>query len=104
MDVFVMIGRCSIVSCFAVHLVAVIRPTTELHDAGLFVKREILYINFARRFVDRRWLPLDQAVVVDRGLGRQRHFEVPIRTEQFNSHQFVFFGLVGFWVHLSFSF
>ena len=79
-----MIGRCSIVSCFAVHLVAVIRPTTELHDAGLFVKREILYIDFARRFVDRRWLPLDQTVVVDGGLGRQRHFEVPIRTGQFN--------------------
>ena len=66
------------------HLVAIIRPTTEFHDAGLFVKREIFYINFARRFVDRRWLPFDQPVVVDSGFGGQRHFEVPIRTEHIN--------------------
>ena len=78
--VCVMIGRCSIVSCFAVHLIAVIRPTTELHDAGLFVKREILYIDFARRFVDRRRFPFDEAVVVHRGLRRQRHFKVAVRT------------------------
>ena len=41
------------------HLESVIRPTTEFHDARLFVKGEILYIDFATRFVDGRWFPFD---------------------------------------------
>ena len=62
------------------HLETVIGPTTEFHDARLFVKGEILYIDFATRFVDGGRFPLDQTVVVHRGFGRQRHLEVSIRT------------------------
>ena len=62
------------------NLKAIVCPATKLHDAGLFVKWEILYIDFATGFVDGRRLPLDQPVVVDGGFGRQRHLEVSIRT------------------------
>ena len=68
------------------HLESVICPTTEFHDAGLFVKWEILYIDFATRFVDGRRFPLDQPVAVDGGFGRQRHLEVSIRTTHTHTH------------------
>lgn len=79
------------------HLVSVIRPTTEFHDARLFVKWKILYIDFATRFVDGRRFPLDQPVVVDGGFGRQRHLEVSIRTTHTHTNHFFFFFLVAIW-------
>ena len=68
------------------HLETVIGPTTELHDAGLFVKGEIFYIDFATGFVDGRRPPFDQAVVVDGGFGRQRHLEVSIGATHTHTH------------------
>ena len=40
-----------------VHLVPVVGPGTELHDAGLLVKGEVFHVHFARAMVDRRGFP-----------------------------------------------
>lgn len=61
------------------YLEAVIRPTTELEHAGLFVEWEILDVNLARGFVDGRWLPFHQPLVVDGSLGGEGYLEVTIR-------------------------
>jgi hypothetical protein len=73
------------------HLVSVICPSTEFQDAGLFVKWEILYIDFTTRFEDGRRFPLDQPVAVDGGFGRQRHLEVSIRTTHTHTHTHISF-------------
>jgi len=61
------------------YLEAVIGPTTEFQNAGLLVKGEIFYVYLTRRLVNGRRFPLDQPLVVDGCLGRQRNLEVAIR-------------------------
>lgn len=62
------------------YLKAVVSPATELQHTRLLVKREILNINLAGRLVNGRRLPLDQALVVDGGLGGKSHLKVAVRT------------------------
>lgn len=59
----------------------IIRPATKFEDAGLFVERKILNIDLTRGFVNSRWFPLDQALVVDGSFGSKCHFEVAVRAE-----------------------
>lgn len=61
------------------YLESIVRPTTEFENAGLFVKRKILNVNFTGGLVNGWWLPLDQTLMVDGGLGGQRHLKVPVR-------------------------
>lgn len=60
------------------HLEAVVRPRAELEDARLLVEGEVLDVDLAARLVNGRRFPLDQAAVVHRCLGGQRHLEVPV--------------------------
>jgi len=62
-----------------IYLEAVIGPRTELEDAGLFVEWEVLHVDLAGRFIYGRRLPLDQSLMVDRGLRGQGHLEVAVR-------------------------
>ncbi len=48
-----------LVNVTQVHLVAVVGPWAELHDAGLLVEGEVLHVHLARRVIDGRRLPLD---------------------------------------------
>ena len=61
------------------YLEAVVGPRTELEYAGLLVEGEVLDVDFTGGLVYRRWLPLDQALVVDGGLRGQGHLEVSVR-------------------------
>jgi hypothetical protein len=51
------------------HLEPVIGPTSQFQYACLNVVRKIFDIDRAGRFINGGWLPHDQPVVVDRGLG-----------------------------------
>ena len=62
------------------HLESVVGPGAELHDTGLFVEGEVLHVDLTRGFVDGRRLPLNQAIHVERRLGGESHFEVPVST------------------------
>ena len=62
------------------YLKAIVCPRSKFEDARLLVEGEVLDVDLARRFVDRRRFPFDEAVVVHRGLRRQRHFKVAVRT------------------------
>lgn len=62
------------------YLKAIVCPRTELHDAGLLVEGEVLDVDLARGLVDGGRAPLHAARVVQRGLRRQRHLEVAVRT------------------------
>lgn len=62
-----------------IYLEAVIGPRTKLENAGLLVEREVLDVNFTGGFIYCRWLPFDQSLMVDCGLGGQGHLEVSVR-------------------------
>lgn len=62
-----------------IYLEAVVRPRAKLEYAGLLVKREVLDVDFTGGLINCRWLPLDQALVVDGGLRGQGHLEVSVR-------------------------
>lgn len=47
------------------HLEAIVSPGTELHDAALLIKWEILNINLAGGFVDRWRLPVHFSRVLE---------------------------------------
>ena len=60
------------------YLKTVVGPRSKFEDARLLIEWEVLNVDLARGFVDRRRFPLDQAVVVHRRFRRQRHFKVAI--------------------------
>lgn len=62
-----------------IYLEAVIGPRTELEDAGLLVEWEVLHVDLAGWLIYGRRLPLDQSLMVDRGLRGQGHLEVAVR-------------------------
>lgn len=61
------------------YLKTVVGPTTKFEDARLLIERKIFDVDFARALVNSRRLPLDEALMVDGGLGRQGHLEIPVR-------------------------
>lgn len=64
-------------------MVAVERPGTEFHDAGLLVEREVRDVDGAGTLVDRRWDPEDVAVRIDEHVALVSHFVVAVRAGKF---------------------
>lgn len=59
--------------------VPIVAPRSELHEAGLLIKREVLHVDFAERLVDGRRLPDHFAVVMQDGFRHDGHFIVTVR-------------------------
>jgi len=57
---------------------AVIRPRANLDGARLLVEREELDVDRTQAFVDRRRLPVNEAVVMDGHLGDLFHREITV--------------------------
>ena len=72
------------VSAIRQHLVeqvdggAVVRPRADLDGARLLVERKELDVDWAQAEVDRRRLPDQETVRVDRHLRDQLHREIPV--------------------------
>ena len=64
------------------NLKPIIGPRSEFHHTGLLIERKVLDVNHAGGLVDGRRLPLDEAVVPQRGLCRQRHLEIAIGAKE----------------------
>lgn len=60
-------------------MITVVRPGTELHEAGLFVKGEVLNVDLTEGLVDSRWLPHHLPRVMEDRLRHDRHLVVTIR-------------------------
>lgn len=69
----------SLLATMQIYLKTIIGPRTKLEHTGLLVKWEVLDVDFARGLINRRWLPLDQSLMVDCGLRGQGHLEVSVR-------------------------
>ena len=60
------------------NLKPIIGPRSEFHHTGLLIEWKVLDVNHAGGLVDGRRLPLDEAVVPQSGLCRQRHLEIAV--------------------------
>lgn len=69
-----------------VHLLSIVGPGAELHEALLNVKRKVLHVDGAVTFVDGGWFPHDLAVEIYCGLGFKRHYEGTISTVEEKSN------------------
>lgn len=62
------------------HHVSVVCPRSKLHETSLLVKREVFHVDFAKRFINGRWLPYDFSRIMQYGLRHYRHFVISIST------------------------
>ena len=69
-----------------VHRVAVVRPRADLDGARLLVEREELDVDRTQAFVDRRRLPVYEAVGMDGHLGDLFHREVAVSATDTYTH------------------
>ena len=63
---------------FNIDRVSVVRPRADLECALLLVEREELDVDRTQALVDRRRLPYDQSVGMDRRLSHQLHCEISV--------------------------
>ncbi|GBO39431.1 hypothetical protein AVEN_60332-1, partial [Araneus ventricosus] len=71
------------------HVISVVRPRAELHEAALSVEGEVLDVDLAGALVDGRWVPHHPARAVDDGLGHDGHLVVAVRTATERKHAFI---------------
>lgn len=55
---------CRLIVSVHTYVVPVVSPRAELHEAGLFVEREVFYVDLTKRLVDGRRFPYNFARVV----------------------------------------
>lgn len=68
------------------HLVPVVAPRSEFHEARLLVEREVAHIDFAGRFENGRRLPHHLPRVMKDGFGHGRHHIFAVRTVNHNEN------------------
>lgn len=62
------------------YLILGVSPTPKIHSTSLFIKREILDINFTRGLINYRWNPKKQSTTVDHNVWLERRFKFTVNT------------------------